>query len=109
MFSSSLVALALAATPEVGLDEAIVLALAGNAQLKVARAEVELARAQVPLAHDWDMPKLRVMVNDAQDVPPVSSAGTPPSRGCRRTPGCGATGPRPPSRSSRRRSSSSPR
>ncbi len=69
MFSSSLLALALTATPEVTLDQAIALAMAGNAQLKVARAEVELARAQVPLAHDWDLPKLRLMVNNVDDVP----------------------------------------
>lgn len=59
----------LAATPEVSLDDALALALQHNAELKVTRAEVEVAQASVPLAHDWEMPELRLRLNDAQRVP----------------------------------------
>ena len=41
-----------AAAPEVTLEDALRLALDGNAQLKVSRAEVDVSTAQVPLAHD---------------------------------------------------------
>lgn len=69
--SSALVLLALAGTPspELSLDDAVKLALEGNAQLKVSRLEVEVARSQVPLAHDWEMPKFRVQFNDVQAIP----------------------------------------
>lgn len=69
--SSVLVLFALAAAPsqDVTLDDALKLALDGNAQLKVSRLEVEVARSSVPLAHDWEMPKLRVQFNDVQDIP----------------------------------------
>ncbi|MBL8915320.1 MAG: TolC family protein [Archangium sp.] len=68
--SSVLVLFALAAAPsEVTLDDALKLALDGNAQLKVLRLEVEVARSSVPLAHDWEMPKFRVQFNDVQDIP----------------------------------------
>lgn len=67
-----LVATLLAGTPSmpmVSLDEALKLALEGNAELKVARAEVDVAQATVPLSHDWEMPKLRLQLNDVQNVP----------------------------------------
>lgn len=68
--SSVLVWFALAAAPSaVTLDDALKLALDGNAQLKVSRLEVEVARSSVPLAHDWEMPKFRVQFNDVQDIP----------------------------------------
>lgn len=57
--------LLLATTP---LDEALSLALENNASLKVARAEINVAEASVPLFHDWEMPRLRGQLSDAQDV-----------------------------------------
>lgn len=70
MFSSSLALIILAAAPEeITLERALESALINNAELKVSRAEVEVARAQVPLAHDWEMPKLRVQFNDVQNTP----------------------------------------
>ncbi len=50
------------------LDDALALALENNASLKVARAEINVAEASVPLMHDWEMPKLRGQLSDAQDV-----------------------------------------
>jgi outer membrane protein TolC len=67
--SSALVLVLLAAAPEVSLDDALALALLHNAELKVTRAEVEVAQASVPLAHDWEMPKLRAQLNDAENLP----------------------------------------
>lgn len=61
--------LLLAAAPEVTLDEALKLAMTGNAELKVLRADVDVATAQVGLAHDWNLPAFRVQFNDVQDVP----------------------------------------
>ena len=58
-----------AAAPEVSLDEALGLALQHNAELKVTRAEVEVEQASVPLAHDWEMPKLRLQVRDMENLP----------------------------------------
>ncbi|MFZ5444378.1 MAG: TolC family protein [Myxococcota bacterium] len=71
-FEVLLLAAVLAGTPSlptVTLDDALALALERNAELKVARAEVEVSRVSVPLAHDWEMPKLRVQFNDVQAVP----------------------------------------
>lgn len=59
----------ISAAPEVSLDDALKLALDGNAQLKVSRAEVDVSTAQVPLAHDWELPRLRVQFNDVQNIP----------------------------------------
>ncbi len=59
----------LAAAPEVSLDQALELALEHNAELKVSRAEVEVEQASVPLAHDWEMPKLRLQVNNLEELP----------------------------------------
>jgi outer membrane protein TolC len=58
-----------AAAPEVTLDDALRLALEGNAQLKVSRAEVDVSTAQVPLAHDWELPRFRLQFNDVQNIP----------------------------------------
>lgn len=70
MCSSSLVLLVLlAGGAPTTLDEALALVAENNAELRVARSEVEVSRASVPLAHDWEMPKLRVQFNDAQAVP----------------------------------------
>lgn len=69
MISSTLLLVILCAAPEVSLDDALALALLHNAELKVTRAEVEVAQSSVPLAHDWDMPKLRVRLNDAENLP----------------------------------------
>ncbi len=64
----TLVALLAASPPEVTLDEALALALQHNADLKVMRAEVEVEQASVPLAHDWEMPKLRARLNDVENL-----------------------------------------
>jgi outer membrane protein TolC len=72
MCSSSVLvwlALAAAAPNEVTLEQALQLALEGNAQLKVSRLEVEVAKSQVPLAHDWEMPTFRTQLNDVDDLP----------------------------------------
>lgn len=66
MCSSSVLVALLAATT---LDEATAHALEHNASLKVARAEIGVAQASVPLFHDWEMPKLRLQLNDAQNIP----------------------------------------
>jgi outer membrane protein TolC len=53
----------------IDLTQALSLARTNNAELLTAHSEVEVAEASVPLAHDWQMPKLRVMFNDVQNVP----------------------------------------
>ncbi|MBM4783176.1 MAG: TolC family protein [Archangiaceae bacterium] len=68
MYSLSVAVLVLAAAPTT-LEQALTLGPDGNAELRVSRSEVEVARASVPLAHDWEMPKLRLQFNDAQAVP----------------------------------------
>lgn len=61
--------LLLAAAPEVTLDAALTLALEHNADLKVTRAEVDVAKASIPLAHDWEMPRLRAQLNEVEALP----------------------------------------
>ncbi|MFO0595569.1 MAG: TolC family protein [Myxococcaceae bacterium] len=71
MCSSSLLVALLAAAvsgPEVTLDQALALAVEGNARLKVSRSEVELSRAQVVAAHPWEMPKLRAQLQRIDDI-----------------------------------------
>ncbi|MBE2250124.1 MAG: TolC family protein, partial [Myxococcus sp.] len=70
MCSSSLLLLVLmAGGAPTTLEEALALVAQNNVELRVARSEVEVARASVSLAHDWEMPELRVQFNDAQEVP----------------------------------------
>ena len=66
---TSLVLLLFAAAPEVTLDQAITRALEHNAELRVTRAQVEVQHASIPLAHDWEMPKLRAQINDVENLP----------------------------------------
>jgi outer membrane protein TolC len=68
MFSFSALAVVLMGGPT-SLEQAMAMAPEGNAQLRVARSDVEVARAAVPLAHDWEMPKLRIQFNDIEAVP----------------------------------------
>lgn len=67
--TSSLLILLLTAAPEVTLDGALALALEHNAELRVTRAQVEVQQASIPLAHDWQMPKLRAQINDVENLP----------------------------------------
>ncbi len=69
MITCTLTLLLLAAAPEVALDDALALALEHNAELRVTRAQVEVQHASIPLAHDWEMPKLRAQINDVENLP----------------------------------------